>query len=143
MSYYKIKELPVSERPRERVKEVGIENITNVELLSILLKTGISHKNVKELSMEILNHFSFSEFPEITKENLMKISGIGEVKAIELLAAIELGKRIFLIPKESLKKLDHPKEIANDAKYLFYGKKQEMFYCYYFDNKQKMIEKIK
>ena len=141
MSFYKIKELPIMERPRERIKEVGVSNVSDVELLSVLLKTGVAHKNVKELSMEVLKKFELIDLREVTIEDLKKISGIGEVKAIELLAAIEFGKRVFLRPHESFKKLDHPAIIYEDAKYYFFDKKQEMFYCYYFDNKQKLIKR--
>ena len=49
MSKYTMKEIPLEERPRERCKEVGIENLTNKELLSILLKTGLKNKNVSEI----------------------------------------------------------------------------------------------
>ena len=54
---YCIKEIPKEERPRERLKEVGVENLTNVELLSIILKTGTKNKNVKELSIDILKEY--------------------------------------------------------------------------------------
>ena len=59
MSHYIIKELPISERPRERLKEVGAENLTNIELLSIILKTGLPHQNVKEVAFELLKNYSF------------------------------------------------------------------------------------
>ena len=72
---------------------------------------------------------------------MKKLSGIGEVKAIELVACIEFGKRIFLEKEESLKKLDNPTSIWKSARYLLSGKKQEYFYCYYFNNKQELIER--
>ena len=79
---YCIKEIPKEERPRERLKEVGVENITNVELLSIILKTGTKNKNVKELSIDILNMYDMSDLKDISINALKKIKGIGEVKAI-------------------------------------------------------------
>ena len=63
---YCIKEIPKEERPRERLKEVGVENITNVELLSIILKTGTKNKNVKELSIDILNMYDMSDLKDIS-----------------------------------------------------------------------------
>ena len=71
----------------------------------------------------------------------MKIKGIGEVKAMEILSSIELGKRIFLKKEEKLIKLDNPKDIYEDSKYLFYNLKQEYFYCYYFNTKQELIKR--
>ena len=138
---YCIKEIPKEERPRERLKEVGVENITNVELLSIILKTGTKNKNVKELSIDILNMYEMSDLKDISINALKKIKGIGEVKAIELISAIELGKRILLREPKVLEKLDNPKEIWESSRYLLSDKKQEYFYCLYFDNKQRLIER--
>ena len=138
---YKIKELPISERPRERLKEVGIGNLTDKELISIILKTGTKEKNVKELALELLRNYEIQELKSITKEDLIKIKGIGEVKAIEILATIELGKRIFLQKPKKLKKLQNPQQIWEDSRYWFDNKKQEYFYCYYFNNKQEVIQR--
>ena len=92
---YRIKDLPVSERPRERLKEIGISNLSNKELLAIILKTGTKDKNVNMLAVDILNKYKLSKFKDLTVNDLITIKGIGEVKAIELLTAIELGKRVF------------------------------------------------
>lgn len=138
---YRIKDIPKEERPRERLKEVGAESLTNKELLAIILKNGTKGKNVEELALEILNTYSLCNLKDININDLKKINGIGEVKAIELLATIELGRRIFLEKEESLKKLDNPKAIWKSARYLLSGKKQEYFYCYYFNNKQELIER--
>ena len=137
---YCIKEIPKEERPRERLKEVGVENLTNVELLSIILKTGTKNRNVKELSIDILKEYNMSDLKDISINDLTKIKGIGEVKAIELISAIELGKRILLKEPKILEKLDNPKEIWESSRYLLNNKQQEYFYCLYFDNKQRLIE---
>ena len=136
---YKIKDIPTNERPRERLKEVGVENLSDKELLSIILKTGTKDKNVSDLALDILNKYSLSNLKDITINNLTKIKGIGEVKAIELIASIELGKRIFLKEKPTNKNLTSPKEIYEYTKYLFYDKKQEYFYALYFNNKQQLL----
>lgn len=141
MSNYKIKDIPESERPRERLKEVGVSNLTDIEILSIILKNGIREKNVTDLSIELLKKYDLTEFINLNINDLTNIKGIGEVKAIEMLAAIELGKRIFLKESKKLKKLDTPKKIWESSKYLFNGLKQECFYCYYFNNKQELIER--
>ena len=138
---YKIKELPTNERPRERLKSVGVNNLTDKEILSIILKTGTKDKNVNELSLDILNKYKLFDLKNITINELTSIKGIGEVKAIELLSAIELGKRIFLRDSKKLLKLDNASKIYESSKYLFNGLKQEYFYCYYFNNKQELINK--
>ena len=138
---YRIKELPELERPRERLKKVGVENLTDKEVLSILLKTGTKEKNVNEVSIELLKTYPLLDFPNKTIKDFTKIKGIGEVKAIELLAAIELGKRIYLRDALELTKMDNAKKIWESSKYLFQDLKQEFFYAYYFNNKQELIEK--
>ncbi len=138
---YKIKELPEKERPRERLKEVGVENLTDKELLSIILKNGTKNKNVNEISLELLKNYQLSELKELPWNDLKKIKGIGEVKAMELVASIELGKRVLLRDEKKLKKMENAKTIWLATKYLFIGKKQEYFYCLYFNTKQELIKK--
>ena len=138
---YKIKDLPVEGRPRERLKEVGVSNLTDKEIISIILKTGTKNKNVNDLSLELLSKYSLLDFKELSLNDLMKVKGIGEVKALELITSIELGKRIFLRETNKLKKLDSSIKIYEDSKYLFNGLKQECFYCYYFNTKQELIKR--
>ena len=139
MSSYRIKDLPNNSRPRERMKEVGVSNLSDTELLSIILKSGTKDKNVNDLAIELLKKYPISKLSNITINSLISIKGIGEVKAMELLSAIELGKRILLKEKNPLKKLDNPKKIFEHTKYLFYDLKQEYFYAIYFNNKQQLI----
>ncbi len=139
MSNYKIKDLPITSRPRERLKEVGVSNLSDVELLSIILKSGTKKKNVNDLSIELLKKYPLTKLQDLTINSLTSIKGIGEVKAMELLATIELGKRIFLKENTPLKKLNTPIKIYEHTKYLFYDIKQEYFYAIYFNNKQQLI----
>lgn len=138
----KIKNIPIDERPRERFIEVGVENLSNEELLSIVLKNGTKDKSVKDLALEILNKYNVNNLKDISFYELLKIKGIGKVKAIELISSIELGKRIFVSGKSIKKeKWSNPKNIYMNNKYLFLNKKQECFYCFYFNNNQELIER--
>lgn len=141
MSNYRIKDIPINERPRERLNSVGKENLTDKELISIILKNGFKDKNVEDIAIELLNIYSLNELKDIEIEDLIKIKGIGIAKATELVASIELGKRIYLKEELKGKLLSSPKEIWKDAKYILNGKKQEHFYCYYFNNKQQLIKR--
>ena len=141
MSNYKIKDIPITERPRERLKKYGSSNISDKELLAIIIKSGLKNKNAEEIALEVLKKYSLNDMKNIMISDLTKIDGIGETKAIELIAAIELGKRIFLSNTQELIKLDSPELIWKDSRYLFNGKKQEYFYCYYFDNKQRLLKR--
>ena len=138
---YKIKDIPEKERPRERALEYGIENISNIELLSIILKTGTKGINVKELSTSLLKKYDLKDFNELSINKLKGIKGIGEIKALELIASIELGKRINIKGNKTLKKLISPEAIYQNMKYLFFNKKQELFYALYFNNNQELIGK--
>lgn len=138
-----IKDIVKSERPRERLLKEGVEKINNEDLLAIILKTGTKDKNVRELAIEVINYYgSFKNLKNISINQLENIKGIGEVKAIELVAALEFGKRIFLDNEmNTKKKLVNAKDIWDYTKYLFKGKYQEHFYALYFNNKQELISK--
>lgn len=138
-----MKDIPLSERPRERFLEVGVSQLSNEELLAILLKTGTKEQSAKQLANVLLHEIgSLDRLKEINISMLVKIKGIGSIKAMELLAAVELGKRIFLSDNEKkLKRYHTAREIFEASKYLFRDLKQEYFYCFYFNTKQELIER--
>ncbi len=133
--------MPKEERPREKLIEYGVENLTTSELLSIIIKTGTKRKNVNDLALEILKKYSLTELKDIKIEELTKIKGIGKVKALEIISSIELGKRIFLKQNKKYKRITNPKTLWETSRYLFINKKQELFYCFYFNSKQELIER--
>ena len=138
---YKLKEIPLTERPRERLKNYGSKSLSNQELLAIILKTGTKEKNVSELALDILKEYPIESLPEISINKLIQIRGIGEVKALELLAVIELGRRIYTKSPTKLKKLSSPLDIFYETRELFINKYQEHLYALYFNTKQELIEK--
>ena len=92
----KLKDLPELEKPRERLCKYGAKYLSNEELIAILIRTGTRNENVKELSNNILAKLkSVQDMDEMTINELMSVRGIGKVKAITLLAAVELGKRVM------------------------------------------------
>lgn len=137
-----IKNIPKSERPRERFKKYGKDNISNEELLSIILNTGTKNKSVKQLSNLLLTQIEdITDLKNITLNMLKQIDGIGEVKAIKLLASIELGKRVYTNKIMDNIKMDTPEKIYNYMKDEFQNKKQEYFYAIYLDSKKNLIDK--
>ena len=89
----KIKDLPVNERPVERLINNGVENLSNEELLAIILKTGTKEASVKVLASQLLSQVdNISELQNKNYKQLLKIKGIGPSKAAVLLASIELIK---------------------------------------------------
>lgn len=139
MKKYNMKNIPIEERPRERLKKAGPNNLSDRELLSIVIGTGTKNKNVEEVSIDILNKYKLKELKEVTIKELKEIEGIGEVKAIKLVAIVELSKRIYLERLEIKDKLDTPELIFKKTKYLFNNLNQEYFYALYFNSKQELI----
>ena len=137
-----IKDIPIKERPRERFKLYGKENVSNEELLSIILNTGVKNKSVKELSNSILSKMNdISDLKNMTLNNLKKINGIGEAKAIKILAAVELGKRVYYMNNTHNIKMDSPDKIYEYIKGEVEGLEQEHFYALYLDSKKNVIDK--
>lgn len=88
--------LPKELKPRERLIQYGAQALSNQELIAILLRTGTKHANVMQVALELLETIGeLQELSTISYEELITINGIGPTKALELLATIEMGKRIF------------------------------------------------
>lgn len=92
---YILKEMTAMEKPREKLYSFGPSSLTDYELLAIILRTGTRDKSVIDISIELLKYLNtINNLQNITIEELLEFKGIGKTKAIELLATIELGKRI-------------------------------------------------
>lgn len=90
-----LKSLPLDERPRERLSRLGAHVLSNVELIAILLGSGMKGKSVLALSQEILSHFgSLTQLQEVSVEDLCEVKGLGKAKAIQLKAALSLAGRV-------------------------------------------------
>ena len=137
-----IKDLPQEERPRERLKNCGVENLSNEELIAIILQTGTKDISVKEVAKEVLSILdNIADLQNKNYKQLEKIKGIGPCKASILLAAVELGKRINSKCNNIHHiKADNPKTIFDYYVSLLGLKKQEHFYAIYLDNKKRIIE---
>lgn len=94
-----IKNLPAHERPREKLIEKGAENLTDKELLAILLRTGRTGKSALDISESILIKYPKKKLLDISFADLKKVSGVGADKACTLLAAFELTKRSLGVTK--------------------------------------------
>jgi len=136
-----LKNLPKEELPRERLLMYGVENLSNVELVSIILRTGTKGCSVKSLSENILKTCNtISDLKNLTINGLCKIKGLGHAKSVTLIAALELGKRVY-----DINKLEDKLKINNslDA-FKYFGKliadeKQENFLVIYLDYQKKYI----
>ncbi|AVK96056.1 DNA repair protein RadC [Lysinibacillus sphaericus] len=90
-----IRDVNMADRPRERLLRQGAMSLSNQELLAILLRTGTKEESVLALANRVLSTFErLHHLKHATIEEMIAIKGIGEVKAIQILAAIELGRRL-------------------------------------------------
>ena len=123
----KMKELPISERPYEKLETYGAESLTNSELLAIIIKTGTKEDTAVGLAQKILklnegtNKEDLSFLQDISITDFMKIKGIGKVKSIQLLAVCELAKRMNRPINKQRIKINNSKDVAkllmNELKY--------------------------
>lgn len=136
-----IKEIKEEDRPREKLEKLGPSKLTDLELLAIIIKTGSRNSSVYDIGKMVLDRINnLNNLIDVNMNTFNNIKGLGKVKIIELLATIELGKRIYLsCNKKKIYKTSD--DIYLDNKGLFYNKKQEYFYCIYLDNKNNVIDK--
>lgn len=135
----KIKDLPDSSKPRERFLKFGPEALSDAELFAIILRTGMVGENVMEMSNHLISKFGLlTKLFDSSLKELQEIKGIGQNKAMQILAIAELGKR-YDQEKNSIKKIT----CAEDVFKLFHkrlkDKKQEHFYLVMLDTKNNII----
>jgi DNA repair protein RadC len=107
-----IRDMPADERPRERLRMRGAESLTNAELIAILLRTGVAGENVVSVAQRLIARFDGlrglgrASYGELAGERAM-----GGAKACQLLAAIELGKRIVQAEPEHRRVIKVPEDV--------------------------------
>lgn len=138
---YTIKELPMTERPREKLYINGAEALSNEELIAIIIRTGNKNDSAIDLARKILSRDNrgLISLRDTTLQELMEIKGVGECKAAQILAAIELGKRINYKDALNKVKINEPTTIANlymdEMRYL----QKEHFKVLLLDTKNQII----
>lgn len=127
-----ISNLPLNDRPYEKLELLGSNNLTNSELLAIIIKTGTKDMNCLEIAQNILsdkskysNQTDIDYLVNLSFEELKKYKGIGRVKAIEIKAVIELAKRISKNYDNIKNKITCPKDVYDNIAYTYFGMKQE------------------
>ncbi len=143
MSNVLIKDVPQDERPRERLVKYGAKNLSTSDLIAIILKTGTRDYSSKYLASEVLKLVKdVSDLKKLSLSKLISINGIGAVKAIEFLAALELGRRVYESkPLENDLRCNSAHKIFNHFRSEFSGVNQEYFYCLYLNSQKKLIDK--
>ena len=141
----KMKELPETERPYEKLEQYGEKILTNAELLAIIIKTGTKEETAVGLAQQILKLNTGEEetlnfLREITVEEFMKIKGIGKVKAIQLKAVCELATRMNTVTNYKEKQILQPKDIAEILIGKMRFEKQEILKVAMLNNKNILLK---
>ncbi len=110
----KIMDRPLDERPRERLLNSGPQALNTAELLAILMRTGSSERSVLGLAEHLIHSFKgLRGVANASIEELQQIKGVGVVKAIEIMAAVEMGKRLSVLSVESRMCIRSPQDVSN------------------------------
>ncbi len=138
----KIKDIPTSDRPIERLIQKGSDSLSNEELLAILIRTGTKGKSSKELASNILSSIkNIQELKNLNFKQLTQIDGIGPSKAAILLSTIELSKRMNQTVHTIIKKKgNNPAFIFEYYQSILQDKTQEYFYAIYLDQAKTIIQ---
>lgn len=134
----KLKDTPKIDRPREKLIKYGPNRLSTSELLAIILGTGIRGTNVIELANKILKKIGSINLKEVKFNDLIEISGLGPVKACEIIACIEIGKRLLKDKKTAL--IMKPLDVWGELKDIRNHKK-EHFVVFYLDSRYQEIKR--
>jgi DNA repair protein RadC len=119
---FAVRDMPASERPRERLLTHGAQVLSNAELLAIILRTGSSGENVIHLAERILNTCGgLAGISQVSQGDLSQITGLGPSKTTQILAVIELAKRLMTLPgseRPLISRAEDAAQLVMDMRYL-------------------------
>ena len=134
-----IKNWPATERPREKLLQLGPEGLSDGELIAVLLRIGISGQSAEDLGRQLLGKFNgISGIDRAHIEELLSIPGMGIAKTAQLKAAIEIGKRARMqdaLPKD----FSDAADVAVYIRPRFEGKRQESFLTIFLDGQNRLL----
>ena len=111
--YYTIHDLPEGERPRERLARYGAAALSDAELIAIILRSGAQGINVIDMATDLMRHYrTLPALAQAGFTDLQQHHGVGEAKAAQIVAAIELGRRVMRAAPELRPRVDSPETVA-------------------------------
>ncbi|WP_430488797.1 RadC family protein [Rossellomorea marisflavi] len=137
-----IRDYPQDERPRERLIQSGPASLSNQEIIAILLRTGTKSESVLQVSNRLLASFEgLNLLKDASLEEITSVNGIGLAKAVQIMAAVELGRRISNLGFDDRYSIRSPEDganyVMNDMRFL----SQEHFVCLYLNTKNQVLHK--
>jgi len=138
---YRITDLHETERPRERLLSLGPQALTNAELIAILLRVGVRGENAVTVGQRLLQKFGgLSGLHRVPIEELINQHGIGEAKAAQIKAAIELGRRLTLEAPEERPTINSPADAAALVQYEMSALEQEHLRVLLLDTRNHVLD---
>ena len=136
-----IKDLAKEDRPREKLVTRGIDSLSNIELLAILINTGTKGNSAIDIAKEILSKSgqNLLELSKLSLNDFLKIKGMGEKKAVTLLAALELGKRRQLSSALEKPQINSSRDSYNILVTYFLTKNAEEFYVLFLNTNNRLV----
>ncbi len=142
---YRIEDIELSQRPRERLEKYGAEVLTNAELLAILIRVGKKGSNAIQVGQKLLGDFNgLKGLKQAKLLQLCEVEGVGKAKAAQIKAAIEVGHRIARHQAEDHIIITGPQDVADQVQYKMAGLEQEELWVLLLDsrNRLKTIENL-
>ncbi len=139
---FTIHDLPISERPRERLQKLGVEALSAQEILALILGRGISGESVMVTGQRLLSQFgNLKGIASASVEELSQVKGIGVAKASQIKAAFELANRLEGYSEAGDKPLvKTPDDVANVVRSRLKGKKKEHFLALLLNTRNQLIK---
>lgn len=138
---YRITDLAANDRPRERLAQYGPQVLSNAELLAILLRVGLPGENAVQLGQRLLVEFQgLAGLHRASFDQVCRQRGIGEAKAAQLKAAIELGRRMLLESPEERPVIHTPGDVASLVEYEMAALDQEHLWVLVLDTRGRVLE---
>lgn len=134
-----IKDLPADARPREKLLARGPQALSDVELLAILLRTGMAGKNVFQLSEELLGPDGIAGLLQATVQSLQLIKGLGPAKQAELLAVFEMARRALSQRLKEREAFHTPGAVKQYLQLQLAHKNHEVFAVLFLDHQNRML----
>ena len=136
-----MRDIAMSERPRERLKNQGAQALSNAELLAILLRVGIRGENVVRLAERLLIEFkSVSGLLRASVAELSAIKGVGNAKAAQIKAALELGRRLLIESPDERPVIKSPDDAANLIMLEMSAQEQEHMRVILLDTRNRVLD---
>ena len=127
--------------PREKALENGISSLSDNELLALIIKSAYKQKNVFELADEIIETANgFINLPSLSYEELVSIKGIKKAKALEILAILEISKRLSRVDHISETELSNPAKVVDWLRFSLGFASQEEFFVIYLNSRNAIIK---